>query len=165
MENFLLKCRKQASNTKKSLNAKTKNSNVQNALLIRVSNLKLTKGFLYGSPITLNLLKHQSLEQEGRFANGHRMGSDHRVLENYPGFGPDRNWAMIRPNWAHTPVFPDRNYRVWKAVRAHNSLDHGLIWSDQRSFRSGRSDHSLCSLDNGLGSVWSEVISVWMVWS
>ena len=34
---------------------------------------------------------------------------------------------MIRPNRAHTPVFPDRNYRVWKAVRAHNSLDHGLF--------------------------------------
>ena len=75
---------------------------------------------------------------------------------------------MIRPNRAHTPVFPDRNYRVWKAVRAHNSLDHGmisvwlevnsvwkvwsmsfLVWtmvwarSDQRSIRSRRSDHSL----------------------
>ena len=58
-----------------------------------------------------------------------------------PGFGPDPNWAMIRPNRAHTPVFPERNYRVWKAVRAHNSLDHGLI------------------------SVWSEVNSVWTVWS
>ena len=62
-------------------------------------------------------------------------------ISEYPGFGPDPNWAMIRPNRAHTPVFPDRNYRVWKAIRAHNSLDHGLIL------------------------VWSEVNSVWTVWS
>ena len=39
------------------------------------------------------------------------------------------------------------------------------FWSDQRSVRSGRSDHSLYSLDHGLGSVWSEVNSVWKVWS
>ena len=39
------------------------------------------------------------------------------------------------------------------------------FWSDQRSIRSGRSDHSLYSLDHGLGSVWSEVNSVWKVWS
>ena len=70
----------------------------------------------------------------------YKMGKIY-VIYGYPGFGPDPNWAMIRPNRAHTPVFPERNYRVWKAVRAHNSLDHGLI------------------------SVWSEVNLVWTVWS
>ena len=64
-----------------------------------------------------------------------------QIYYYYPGFGPEPNWAMSRPNRVHTPVFPDRNYRVWKAVRAHNSLDHGHI------------------------SVWSEVNSVWTVWS
>ena len=42
-----------------------------------------------------------------------------------------------------------------------------MVWflSDQKSIRSARSDHSLYSLDHGLGSVWSEVNSVWKVWS
>ena len=41
-----------------------------------------------------------------------------------------------------------------------------MVWfrSDQRSIRSGRSDHSLYSLDHGLGLVWSEVNSVWKAW-
>ena len=40
-----------------------------------------------------------------------------------------------------------------------------MVWvrSAQRSIRSGRSDHSLYSLDHGLGSVCSEVNSVWKV--
>ena len=45
-------------------------------------------------------------------------------------------------------------------------LVYTMVWvrSDQRSIRSGRSDHSLYSLDYGLGSVWSEVNSIWKVW-
>ena len=41
-----------------------------------------------------------------------------------------------------------------------------MVWfrSDQRSIRSGRSDHSLYSLDHGLGSVWSEVNWVLKFW-
>ena len=34
---------------------------------------------------------------------------------------------MIRPNRAHTRVFPDQNYRAWTAVGAQNSLGP---WSD-----------------------------------
>ena len=48
---------------------------------------------------------------------------------------------MIRPNRAHTRVFPERNYRVWKEVGTHYSLD------------------------DGLEMVWSEVILVWKVWT
>ena len=58
-----------------------------------------------------------------------------------PGWGPDPNWFMIRPSRAHTRVFPDQNYRVWKEVRAHYSVD------------------------DGLQMVWSEVDLVWKVWS
>ena len=66
---------------------------------------------------------------------------DGKKLRLFPGWGPDLNWFMIRPGRAHHRVFPDRNYRVWKEVRAHYSLD------------------------DGLEMVWSEVILVWKVWT
>ena len=111
MENFL-KRRKQASNTKKSLIAKTKKSNVQNALQMRVSNLKLTKKFLEGSPITLNLLKPQSLEQEGRLATGHKKSTDHRILENYeaaPPKSPQHRYPHTRKNQSSLDVVKLKN--------------------------------------------------------
>ena len=67
-------------------------------------------------------------------------------------------WTMV---WFRSD---QRSIRSGRSDHSLFSLDHGLGRSDQRSIRSRRSDHSLFRLDHCLGSVWSEVNSVWKVW-
>ena len=92
---------------------------------------------------------------------------------------PPHHISCFDPSWladyfgitspAHG-VFPDRNYRVWDLVRAHNSMIRGhfglgMVWSEVTSVwgwydqRSLQSEDGMIRCHFGLGMVWSEADS------